>query len=50
LWLLDILITETLIPALSLEKGEGALIGHFPLLFEERTKVRSSFGKFKIKG
>jgi len=32
------------------KKGEGVLIGHFPLLSEERTKVRSSFDKFKIKG
>jgi len=34
----------------SLRKGEGVLISYFPLLFEERTKVRSSFVKFKIKG
>ena len=41
---------ETLTLSLSLKKGEGVLIGYFPFLSEERTKVRSSFNKFIIKG
>ena len=39
----------TLTLSLSLEKGEGVRKNGFPLFFEERIKVRSSFDKFKIK-
>jgi hypothetical protein len=39
----------TLTPSLSLKKGEGVIIFNFPLLSEERKKVRSSFNKFQIK-
>jgi hypothetical protein len=34
-------------PTLSLEKGEGSLFYKFPLLFEERNKVRSLLKNIK---
>jgi len=40
----------TLTLSLSLKKGEGVRKDNFPLLFEERIKVRSLFDKFRIKG
>lgn len=39
----------TLTPSLSLKKGEGVLITDFPLLVEERIKVRSSLNKWRLK-
>ena len=38
---------KTLTLSLSLKKGEGVLIGHFPLLFEKRIKVRSLLSRDK---
>jgi hypothetical protein len=39
---------KTLTPTLSLKKGEGSLFYKFPLLSEERNKVRSLLKDIRI--